>query len=147
MKHPNLINITSNSNNDIEEDIEKKEYHINDIDNNPITILIIKTNDNIIIRSLFYEIKLTSKELSLITKIKFDSLNEVFEFINNIFEQNKYKIKDISSNCMKLNINTYDNIKGKEKEIELKLTENFGNKDILIKDLFNKFMKMEREIK
>ena len=147
MKHPNLINITSNSNNDIEEDIEKKEYHINDIDNNPITILIIKTNGNIIIRSLFYEIKLTSKELSLITKIKFDSLNEVFEFINNIFEQNKYKIKDISSNCMKLNINTYDNIKGKEKEIELKLTENFGNKDILIKDLFNKFMKMEREIK
>jgi len=76
----------------------------------------------------------------------FNSTNEAFEFIINIFNQNRYYIKGISSNKILLGIQIYDNIKGQQKEIELELKENFEDKDYLIKELFNKYVRIEKDL-
>ena len=131
---------------DKEEDIViKKEYKINYY-SNILKIIIAKTKYNVIIRSSYYELKYNINDLSILTKIKFNSIDEAYEFIDNIFNQNKYYIKDISPDQIILIIKTYDVIKGKEKNIELYLTENFDNKNYLIKELFNKYNKIENEI-
>ena len=132
--------------NDLDEIIvSKNEYKVNYL-SDYITITIEKANDNIIIRNNYYELKLNIEKLSKLTKTIYKSIDEANEFINNIFIQNKFKIKEINSQMISIIIIIYDNIKGKEKEIELLLKENFDNKNYLIKDLFNKYMKLEKEI-
>jgi len=128
-----------------EEIIIKKEYKIRCL-TNIVKIIIAKTKYNIFIRSSYYELKYNVNDLSILTKIKFNSIDEAYEFIDNIFTQNKYYIKEISSDKIILIINTYDVIKGKEKSIELYLTENFDNKNYLIKELFNKYNTIENEL-
>ena len=128
-----------------EEILSKKEFKIKYF-SDYINIIIYKTKNNIIIRSSYYELKLSLEDLSLLTKIIYKSIDESFEFINNIFINNKYKIKEINLNEIKIIIITYDNIKGKDKEIELYLKENFNNTNYLIKELFNKFKELEKEI-
>ena len=125
--------------------ISKNEYKVNYL-SDYITITIEKTKDNIIIRSNYYELKLNIENLSILTKTIYKSIDEVYEFINNIFIQNKFIIKDKNSQMISIIIIIYDNIKGKNKKIELLLKENFDNKNYLIKDLFNKYMKLEKEI-
>ena len=145
MESPHLIK-TPFGNDDKEEDIKiKKEYQINYF-SNILKIIIAKTKYNVIIRSSYYELKYNINDLSILTKIKFNSIDEAYEFIDNIFNQNKYYIKDISSEQIILIIKTYDVIKGKEKDIELYLTENLDNKNYLIKELFNKYNKIENEL-
>ena len=111
-----------------------------------ITIIVGKTKNNIILRNNYYELKVNSENLSLLTKIVFKSIDESYEFITNIFNQNKFLIKDINSKMITIIIIIYDNIKGKERKIELSLKENFDNKNYLIKELFNKYMKLEKEM-
>jgi len=125
--------------------IIKKEYRIK-YQSNIVKIIIAKAKYNIIIRSSYYELKYNINDLSILTKIKFNSIDEAYEYIDNIFNQNKYYIKEILSDKIILIINTYDVIKGKEKNIELYLTENFDNKNYLIKELFNKYNKIENEL-
>ena len=128
-----------------EEIIIRKEYKIKH-QSNIVKILIEKTKYNIIIRSSYYVLKYNINDLSILTKIKFNSIDEAYEFIDNIFNQNKYYIKKILNDKIILIIRTYDAIKGKEKDIELFLTENFNNKNNLIKELFNKYKKIENDI-
>ena len=128
-----------------EEIIIKKEYRIKYL-SNIVKIIIAKVKYNIIIRSSYYELKYNINDLFILTKIKFNSIDEAYEFIVNIFNQKKYYIKEISSDKIILIIRTYDENKGKEKDIELYLTENFDNKNYLIKELFNKYNKIENEI-
>jgi len=109
-------------------------------------IIIGKTKNNIIIQSTYYKLKLNLEQLSNLTNIIFKSIDDSFEFIENIFNQNKSYIKKISLDEIILIIKTYDIIKGKEKEIELYLIINFDKNDI-IKDLINKYIVMEKEIK
>ena len=135
-----LVNVGSE-----EEIIIRKEYKIKH-QSNIIKIIIEKTKNNIIIRSSYYELKYNINELFSLTKIKFNSIDEAYEFIDNIFNQNKYNIKEISSNKLILILKIYDSIKGKEEDLELYLTENFDNKNYLIKELFNKYNKIENEI-
>ena len=129
-----------------EEILLKQKEYITKYNYDSIKIMIGETKDNIIIRSTYYEIKLNIEDLSLLTKILFKSVDESFEFIKNIFEQNKYIIKEKSSKEIKLILKVYDIFKGREKDIELILKENFENQNILIKDLFNKYMNIEKEI-
>ena len=132
--------------NDLDEIIvSKNEYKVKHL-SDYITITIENANDNIIIRSNYYELKLNIENLAILTKTIYKSIDEVYEFINNIFIQNKFKIKEINSQMISIIIIIYDNIKGNEKEIELLLKENFDDKNYLIKDLFNKYMKVEKEI-
>ena len=129
-----------------EEILLKQKEYVTKYNYDSVKIMIGKTKDNIIIRSAYYEIKLNVEDLSLLTKALFKSIDESFEFIKNIFEQNKYIIKEKSSKEIKLILKVYDMIKGREKDIELILKENFENQNILIKDLFNKYMNVEKEI-
>ena len=137
-------NSPNKNNEENEELLLKKEYKINYLEE-IITISIGKTKNYIVIRSSFYEIKLNIDNLLLLIPIKFKSINEAFKFIQNIFEQNKFKIKGISSNNLILIIIIYDTIKGREKEIELNLNQNLNN-DFIIKDLFKKYIQLEKDI-
>jgi len=109
-------------------------------------IIIEKTRNNIIIRTTYYELKLNSQDLSLLTKAKFNSINEAFDFLINIFDQNRYYIKGIFSNKIILIISINDMIRATYKEFELELKENFEDKNYLIKELFNKYIRMEKDI-
>jgi len=132
--------------NDYEDELlEKKEYKIKYF-SDYINILIGKTKNNIIIRNYYYEIKLDMNNLSILTKTIFKSIDESFEFFENIFNQNKVRIKNKTNNYIILVIITYDIIKGKEKKIELYLKENFENKNFLIKELFDKYINLEKTI-
>ena len=62
------------------------------------TIIIEKTNTNIILRSTYYELKLNPENLSLLTNTIFNSIDGAFEFMMNIFNNNQYFIKGIFSN-------------------------------------------------
>ena len=107
--------------------MEYKANYLSEIYN----IIIEMTNYNIIIRNTYYELKLSPQNLSLLTNIIFNSTNEAFEFIINIFNQNRFYIKGIFSNKILLGIQIYDNIKGQQKEIELELKENFEDKELI----------------
>ena len=99
-------------------------------------IIIGKTKNNILLKSSYYEIKLDIENSSYLTNTIFKSVDDLFEFIENIFNQNKSYIKEIFPKEMKLIIKSYDVIKGKEKEIELVLLINFNDKNNIIKELF-----------
>ena len=128
----------------IEEDLLIQKEYISKYNSDSIKIMIGKTKDNIIIRSTYYELKLNKDDLSLLTKTIYKSIDESYEFIKNIFNQNKFKIKEKTSKRIKLIIRIYDMIKAKEKDIELILLENFENQNILIKDLFNKYINIKK---
>ena len=108
-------------------------------------IIIEKTNNNIIIRNNYYELKLNIQALSMLTNTIFNSIDQAYEFIINIFNQNKYYIKEILSNKIILTIGIFD-IMGNQKEIDLELIENFEDKNYLIKELFNNYIKLENNI-
>ena len=122
MKTPKEVNV--------EEIRMRKEYKANYL-SEIYNIIIEMTNYNIIIRNTYYELKLSPQNLSLLTNIIFNSTNEAFEFIINIFNQNRFYIKGIFSNKILLGIQIYDNIKGQQKEIELELKENFEDKELI----------------
>ena len=109
-------------------------------------IIIEKTNNNIIIRLNYYEIKLNIQSLSLLTNTIFNSNDKAFEFIVNIFNQNNYYIKNILFNKIALRIITYDMIQGNKKEIDIELCENLEDKNYLIKELFNNYIKLENNM-
>ncbi len=140
------INTPKENPENVEELLIKKEFKLKYL-SDTYKIIIGKSKNNIIIQCSFYELKLNGEDLSILTKAVFNSIDDSFEFIENIFNQKKSYIKNISSDEMKLIIKTFDIIKGKEKEIELYLMKNLENKNEVIKDLINKFSIMEKEIK
>ena len=127
-----------------EEILIRKEYKVNYL-SDIYDIIIEKTNYNIIIRNNYYELKLNPENLSLLTNTIFNSIDDAFEFMINIFNNNQYFIKGIFSNKILLGIQIYD-IMGNKKEIELELKENFEDKNYLIKELFNKYIKIEKDL-
>lgn len=128
-----------------EDFLEYKEFKLNN-EGSFIEIIIVKTAKNIIIKALYYEIRLTPKELSVLTKIMCNSVNEVYEFIKNSFDQKKVIIKNIAINQMKLIILVYDPFKRKEKEVEIILLSNFKNEEYIFYYLINKYFKLDKEI-
>ena len=128
-----------------EEILNKKEYKTR-FNSDLITIMIGKTKSDIIIRSSYYELKIEQENLSILTKIKFTSLDESYEFMENIFNENQFKIIEKTPNVIKLKIAIIEDIKDMVKEIELCLVENFENKNILIKDLFDKYINIEKKL-
>ena len=142
----NAINFTPlNNMNQIEAIIEKKEYRAN-FNYSLLPIVIERTNNAIIIRSSYYQLKLSSQHLSQLTGLIFNSIQEVFFFITNTFDNNNYYIKEKTNSKFNIIIRIYDNIRGMSKDIELCLEENFEDKNYLIKELFNKCNNLENEI-
>jgi len=87
-------------NNNFQENIHLynyQEYYL--IKENIVYKFFIEKNDNeIIIKSKNYLISFNHNDLSLLTEKEFNSINKAYEFIFNIFEENKIIIKNIIIN-------------------------------------------------
>jgi len=117
--------------------LEYKEYYI--IHSYIIYKIIIAKNENeIIIKCKNYMITFNSNDLSLLTNVKFDSIEKTYEYISNIFEENNYLIKNI---IKKKEIQFI--LKTNKKEIEIVLLYKEYNNDFIINEI-NK-LKIENE--
>ena len=94
--------------------LELNEYIITK-DNTPIGIYIVKLKDNVLVRSISYELKLTSKNFKIDT-LSFSSIDDLYLFIKNLLEEKKVTIKEISDKMMKVILA----INNKKFEISLK---------------------------
>ena len=112
-----------------------------------IPLIIERTNFAVIIRSSYYQLQLSCQDLSQLTGIIFNSLQEVFSLITNSFDNNNYYIKEISNSKLNIIIKIYVDSRKMQKDIELILAENFEDKNSLIKELFNKYNNVENGIK
>ena len=135
-----------NINNYEEEYLLDSKIYISEYDNNNLDIYIGKTKSDVIIRILYYEIIISPNNFSLLIKKKFQSIDELYEFIKDIFANKKYEIKGEKENIMRIKLFIKDNEINKYKEIVLSLKENFGNYKYFIKNLFNKYIKLEKEM-
>ena len=129
-----------------------EEYYLTK-DNTIYKVIVGKLNNTIIINCKRYETTFKNNELSILTKQELNSIDEEYEFIINLFEDNKVSIKEIKKDdyiSLKLKINNFN----EEKEIELSLKyynfyENlfitkFNNS--AINNLFIKIKNMDKEI-
>lgn len=123
--------------------IKSEEYKI-EKDNNSINILIGRTDNYIIIRNLFNEIKLTLNDLTILTNIVFNSIDESYEYIKEYFDEKKVSIKESGKRNLKLLILIYDPIKKKDKEIEISLKSKLKTEMIL--SLIEKYIKLENKL-
>ena len=95
-----------------------------------------RRSNDIIIKCKNYQFTLDNNDLSILTKSIFNTIDDAFLFIINIFEENKVIIKDIiihKTITLLLNIYIYN----KSKEIEMILLYNKSNKDLIINELNN----------
>ena len=145
----NSIIITPNKNNLNEENIfenlfDYKEYYLIK-EKAGYKFIIIKRSNNIIIKCKNYELILDNNNLSALTKSIFNTIDDAFLFIINIFEENKVIIKEIVINktiTLLLNIYVYN----KQKDIELILLYNKSNKDLIINELNNNYNNLKKDI-
>ena len=122
-----------------------KEYYLIK-DYNVYKFRIVKRKRDLIINCNNYEVKLNYNDLSIITKSLFNTLDDSFEFIINIFEENKAKIKEISfKKTIKLLLKIY--IYNQEKDIEIILVYNKENRDLIINEINNKYNILKNDIK
>ena len=124
--------------------IDFKEYKI--YYNKSPFILIGLAKEEVILTSFNYVKKINKNELSKLTNIIYNSLEELYEFIKNIFEQNKVIIKEVTKEMMKLIIILYDALKMKEKEIEINLISQLNNEDYYNTKLIDNYYKLEKEL-
>ena len=133
-------------NNDSEQILIQKNYEIIK-DNKSYKIEVCEISDKILIKHINYKVKLNYDEISKITKVLFNSNDEAYKYIENIFNKKKVIIKEVLVNDkIKLILNIYDNINDNEKEIEIDLVNDNQNKDYIIIELINKYNKIENEV-
>ena len=125
--------------------IKSKEYKL-EKDNNSIGILLGRTDNCIIIRNLYNEIKINKDDFSILTKIIFNSIDEAYEYLKQHFDDKKVTIKINEKRILKLLILTYDPIKRKDKEIEICLKSQIKNEDDIINTLIEKYIKLEKKL-
>ena len=111
-------------------DIEYNEYYTI-FGNNILKIIIGRIENEIIINCKNYMITFNLNDFFLLTKMQFNSINEAYDFIINIFEENNCIIKKIIKNKeIKLIFNLNNN-----KQMELILLYNKENKDFIVKEI------------
>ena len=91
-------------------------------------------NNEIKIKYRNYEIVFDVNKISLITKVKFPKIIDAYDFIINIFNENKVYIKNVNKN--KEIILTLKTSNNKNIEISLLYKEK-NNKDFLLYEIFN----------
>ena len=130
-----------------EEEIESKEYSLSK-DNIKYNIKVIKTKLKLIMSCIHYEFKSNIEELITISKL-FNickSIEEAYEFIINLFNNDKVFINEIIPNkTLKLFFVIYNNIKSTEEKIEIVLYYNKYNKHIIINEMYNKYNLLQTE--
>ena len=133
-----------NQNNLFETLYEYEDYYLVK-DKNAYKVIIGKLRNEIVIRCKNYEIKLNNKDLTILTKSVLNTIEEAYQFIINIFEQNKVIIKDININkTINLLLKIY--IFNIEKDIEIILVYNKQNKDLIINELNNNYNLLKNDI-
>ena len=137
----NQNNITSQMN----EVLEINEYILKK-GNISFMIIILKTRMNVIIKSISYELKLTTNEFSMTANQLFKTIDELYLYIKNIFEKKNVIIQDINNRVMKLILGAYDIMKGGMKQIEIYLYSQNNINDFIFNDLFLKYIKLEENI-
>ena len=124
----------------------KSEYKL--MKNNVIySIIVYMTNDLIFIKCLSYEVKLQFGELSNYINMKFNKLEEEYNYLNNLFISKCIEIKEIViDNRIVLTVKIYKNNKNEYYYIYIILLYNGINKDYIINKLYNKNIKLEKEL-
>ena len=123
--------------------LEINEYIIQK-GNIPITFFLSKTKNYVLIRSIYYELKLGPNDFSTIAKQIFRSIDEIYQFLKNIFEQKNILIPEISNKMMKLIISYYGFGKV-SKKVEIFLPCQKDINGYVINDLFSKYITIEEE--
>ena len=101
--------------------------------------IIQKKDEEIIIKYKKYGIKFNINDFFILTKLKLNTIDELYNFINNIFEENKVIIEYIIiNNTIKLLLNIIVFNKPKYIEIILLYNDNKENKDLIINEIINK---------
>ena len=123
--------------------IEFEEYYLIK-DNNAYKIIVEKRSNEIIFKCKNYETKLYNNDLSVIIKSKFNSIDEAYDYIINLFNENKAKIKYI---LIKKEIKLIFQlcIYNKEKNIEIILLYK-KNKNCIINEINKSFSKINNNI-
>jgi len=125
--------------------LEKKEYRLTK-DDISYNISIIRTDELILIRCLSYEIKLTINDLTKLTKIFLENLDNGYKFIKELFENDKVIIDEVEKNKMiRLKFIIFD-FTGKENLIDIDLLYNSKNKEFEFEELSAKCESYEKEI-
>ena len=101
-------------------------------------ILIAKTLNKIIIRTLHYSLDMGVGDFCQLTSMKFNSLNEIFTFIINNFENNKVMISGIIESEMNLLFTA--------QKFGLTLEFHANNTDHIINNLWNKIIILEQKL-
>ena len=114
-------------------------------DNYAYKIFIGKNQGDIIIKCQNYGIQFTFNDLSILTKTIFNNIDESFNYIVKLFQKNKVKIKNIDINkTIKLLFKLY--ILNEEKDIEIILIYDKGNKDLIINEINNNYRQIKSDI-
>lgn len=124
--------------------IDFQDFYLQ-INNIIYKFLIYKRCNDIIIKCKNYEIIFTCNELSVLTKSIFNNINDAYDFIINLFEENKVKIKNIKNNkelVLLFKIYVYN----KKQDIELLLIYDKNNTDRIIKQINDNYNKLKLEI-
>ena len=121
-----------------------KEYFLNINDNNYKFILEGKEN-KIIMKIKTYENELNFNEVKKLMNIHFKSINELFKYIDDLFEKNKVYIKENPDDNI-INIIFKSKTDNLEKNIELILTDKNANKDYIINNLNQQYLKVQHEL-
>ena len=127
--------------------LDKKEFILMK-DNNFYNLIVYITNDSIFLKCLSYEVKLKFEEFSLLIKSKFNTIQEVLNYLNILFFNQKIKIKDIILNdriILKIKIDS--NFNNQQNEIYIYLLDNKMNKDYIINKLYNSSIILEKELR
>ncbi len=89
--------ISKDKNDELNNFNEYDEYYL--IKENNIYKFIIETKENeLFIKHKHYSINMNKEELSVLTKYMFNTINDAYEYIINIFDDKKVVIKDIINN-------------------------------------------------
>ena len=141
-KIPNKSNL--NENNIFEDLLRYEEYYLIK-ENFGYKFIIGKNSSDIIIKCKNYLITFNNNDLSLLTKLELETIDEAFFFIIKIFEENRVIIKDIDINkTITLLLNIY--IHNKPTEIEVLLLYKNNNKDLIINELNNNYNNLKEDI-
>ena len=128
----NCINDNNgNNNNNNNNNNCNNNNNINPDNNNCFNILVGRTENYLIIRNLYYEIRFSKEEFSKLTNILFSSINECYEYIKHNFEQNLVFVTDKTKMVLKLNILISDPKQRKDIYIKICLKPQFKNEDII----------------
>ena len=112
----NSINQTPKDNRIFDETILDISEFILNRGNGFVSFFVSKGRNNVTIRSISYEIKLTPNDFLTISSQPIKSVDEMYLLIKNIFAQKNVAIQEVSTRMMKLIMNIFN------KKIELLLT-------------------------